>query len=101
MRRRVPALLTVLGSCLVAAGVVVLAAANAARGGPADVGWTAYTPLADEVAYRSSLVVSFDDGWTVLWTGQHLLGALLAVAGLLVLTATGGWWFGRRTAARS
>jgi len=100
MRRRVPALLAVLGSGLVLAGVVVFAVANSSRA-PADFGWTAYTPLAEESAYRSSLVVSFDDGWTVLWTGGHLLGALLAGLGLLVLTALGGWWFGRRSALRS
>jgi heme/copper-type cytochrome/quinol oxidase subunit 1 len=96
MRRRVPALLAVLGSGLVVAGVVVSVVVNR-RGAPADVGWAAYTPLAEQPAYRSSLVVSFDDGWTVLWTGGHLLGALLAVAGLLVLTALGGWWLGRRS----
>ena len=100
MRRRVPALLVVLGLGLVVAGVVVFGVANR-PGAPADVGWTAYTPLAEQPAYRSSLVLSLDDGWTVLWTGGHLLGALLIVAGLLVLTALGGWWLGRRTSART
>lgn len=103
MRRRVPALLAVLGLGLVVAGVVVFAGANAARA-PAGFGWTAYTPLTEEQAYRSGLVLSFDDddrGWTVFWTGGHLLGALLAVTGLLLLTTLGGWWLGRRSAPRS
>ncbi len=101
MRRRVPALLAVLGLGLVVAGVVVFAVANASRA-PADAGWTASTPPADQQAYRSSLVLSFDDGgWSVLWTGGHLLGAVLGVVGLLVLTALGGWWLGRRSAPRS
>lgn len=102
MRRRVPALLAVLGLGLVVAGVVVFAVANASRA-PADVGWAAYTPLAEQSAYDSSLVVSFDDdhGLRVLWTGGHLLGTVLAVTGLLLLTALGGWWLGRRSAPRS
>ena len=101
MRRRVPALLVVLGLGLVVAGVVVFGVANR-PGAPADFGWTAYAPLAEQPAYRSSLTLSFDDdGWTVLWTGGHLVGALLTVAGLLVLTALGGWWLGRRTSART
>lgn len=99
MRRLVPALLAVLGVGLVVAGVVVFAVADPAPG-PPDFGWSAYTPLADDAAYRSGLVLSFDEPGAVLWTGQHVTGALLAVAGLLVLTALGGWWLGRRTAAR-
>jgi heme/copper-type cytochrome/quinol oxidase subunit 1 len=100
VRRLVPALLAVLGVGLVVAGVVVLAVADDAPG-PRDVGWSAYTPLADDAAYRSGLALAFDDQGAVLWTGQHVVGALLAVAGLLVLTALGGWWLGRRSSARS
>ncbi len=100
MRRRVPALLTVVGVGLVVAGVVVFGVVDR-PGAPAGVGWTAYTPLAEQPAYRSGLTLSFDDRWTVLWTGGHLLGALLTVAGLLVLTALGGWWLGRQSSART
>ena len=99
MRRLVPALMAALGLGLVGAGVVVFAVTNTSRA-PQDVGWTAYAPL-ESSAYRSELSLSFDDPWTVLWTGDHVLGALLVVAGLLALAAVGGWWLGRRSAARS
>lgn len=100
MRRWAPALLAALGAGLVVAGAVVFAVANRS-GVPLDFGWAAYTPLESQVAYRSELTLDFDDRWTVLWTGRHLAGALLVVAGLLLLTAVGGWWVGRRTAPRT
>jgi hypothetical protein len=34
----------------------------------------------------------------VLWTAGHLIGAALAVAGLLMLVEIGGWALGRRSA---
>jgi heme/copper-type cytochrome/quinol oxidase subunit 1 len=100
MRRRTPLLVAVLGLGLVVAGVVTFAVANGS-GTPHDVGWAAYTPLASESAYRSELTLSFDGGWAVYWTGQHLAGALLAGVGLLLLAGVGGWWLGRRSSAQS
>ena len=85
-----------LGALLCAAGVVVFTLANRA-----PTGWTAYSggyaPLRPG-AYRSELTLTFTDGWSVLWTGGHLVGALLVVAGLLLLTGLAGWLLGRRTA---
>ena len=95
MKRALPAVLALLGAVLVGAGVAVFKLTNTRR-------WTAYdgsyAPLEPGSAYESRLTLSFDRPWTVLWTGGHLLGALLAVTGLLVLAATAGWWLGRRGA---
>jgi hypothetical protein len=95
-----------LGALLCVAGAVVFALANRS-----PVGWTAYTgsyaPLGPAMpgrysdAYQSELTLTFSDGWSVLWTGDHLLGALLVVLGLLVLAAVGGWALGRRSGRRS
>jgi hypothetical protein len=94
VRRALPALLGALGGLLVAAGGTVFWLTNTRR-------WTvydgSYAPLEPGSAYESRLTFGFDDRWTVLWTGGHLAGALLAVAGLLVLAATGGWLLGRRS----
>jgi heme/copper-type cytochrome/quinol oxidase subunit 1 len=96
VRRAVPWLVALLGAALVVAGVVVFASANR---GPVDFGWTAYAPLEQtRDAYQS--VVSFTDGATVLWTGQHVLGAGLLVLGLLVLVGAGCWLLGRRAGRR-
>lgn len=92
----------VLGLLLCAAGAVVFTLAT--RGGTTtDAGWTAYTPLGptDLAAYRSVLTLNFSDRWTMLWTGGHLLGAALAVVGLLLLAGVGGWALGRRSARSS
>jgi hypothetical protein len=93
-----------LGALLCVAGAVVFGLANRA-----PTGWTAYTgsyaPLQPAMpgryadAYRSELTLTFGDGATVLWTTDHLLGAVLVVVGLLVLAGLGGWLLGRRTAA--
>lgn len=97
MRRAAPAVLTTLGGLLVVAGTAVFWRTNTR-----DATWTAYTgsyaPLvpADE-AYESRLTLSLDGGWTVLWTSGHLVGAVLAVLGLLLLTGVAGWWLGRRS----
>lgn len=99
MRRFLPAGAAVLGAALVVAGVVVFVAANRS-GVTSDFGWSSYAPLQPEGAYDSRLALTFSDRWSVLWTGLHLLGALLAVAGLLVLTGLGGWFLGRRPPAR-
>lgn len=95
MRRAVPWLVAGLGAGLVVAGALVFAAANR---GPADFGWSSYSPLQEtQTAYLSA--VTFSDG-TVLWTGQHLWGAGLAVLGLLVLTSVVAWLLGRRAGRR-
>ena len=97
MRRALPALSGALGALLVVAGVAVFWRTNTGRG----IGYGgSYAPLEPGSAYESELTLSFDRPWTVLWTGGHLAGALLVVAGLLVLAATGGWWLGRRTSRR-
>jgi hypothetical protein len=94
MRRALPWLLTGLGAVLVAAGAVVFTAANR---GAADFGWSSYAPLEQTGrTARSAIIYTFSDGTTVLWTGQHLLGAGLVVLGLLVLAGVGGWVLGRR-----
>ncbi|SFF30828.1 hypothetical protein [Blastococcus tunisiensis] len=97
MRRALPALLVASGGLLVGAGIAVFWLTNTRR-------WThydgSYAPLRPGSAYESRLTLTFDDRWTVLWTTGHLVGALLAVAGLLVLAATGGWWLGRRGGRR-
>ena len=99
MRRALPWVTGLVGAALVLVGAVVLVLAN--RAGVPDVGWTAYAPLEPEVtsAYSSDLVLSFD-GWTVLWTGAHLLGVLLTGLGLLLLTGLAGWLLGRRSGRR-
>ncbi|NYJ07888.1 hypothetical protein [Petropleomorpha daqingensis] len=94
MRRALPWLLAGAGVALLVAGVAVFWLANLR-----PTGWTAYTADVPLRAYQSSLTLSFEGG-TVLWTGQHLLGAGLAVLGLLLLAGTGGWLLGRRAGRR-
>ena len=98
MSRVLPALLAALAALLVGSGVMVFWLANTRT-------WTvydgSYAPAAPGSAYESRLTLGFDVPWTVLWTGGHLTGALLVVAGLLVLAATGGWWLGRRSGLRA
>ena len=95
MRRAGPWLVGALGAVLLVAGIVVFALADAA-----GFGWTAYTasyaPLEAD-AYSSELSLTFSEG-SVLWSGQHALGAGSVVAGLLVLVGLGGWLLGRRSA---
>jgi hypothetical protein len=99
MRRAAPWPVAGLGVVLVAAGVAVFAAANR---GAADFGWSSYAPLEQtDSAYRTAITYSFSGGTTVLWTGQHLLGAGLVVLGLVVLTGVGGWLLGRRAGRRA
>ncbi|WP_324277540.1 hypothetical protein [Blastococcus brunescens] len=93
MRRALPALLAALGGVLAGAGVVVFWLTNTRERVTYD---GSYAPLEPGSAYESRLTLTLDDRWTVLWTAGHLTGALLVVAGLLVLVATGGWWLGRR-----
>ena len=96
MRRAVPWLLLGVGAALAVAGGLVFAAANR---GPMDFGWSSYAPLQEtRTPYLST--VTFSDG-SVLWTGQHLLGACLLVLGLLVLTGAAGWLLGRRAGRRA
>jgi uncharacterized membrane protein HdeD (DUF308 family) len=85
------------GLVLVAAGAVLFLATDhsAGRGG-----WFAYAPLSDSPAYQSELQLSFDDRWTVLWTGRLLAGAGLACLGLLVVVGQACWLLGRRAASR-
>ena len=98
MRRALPALLTALGVVLAGVGVSVFRATNA--GGGTAVFGGSYAPLEPEGAYQGRLTLAFDDRWTVLWTGGHLTGALLAVVGLLLLASVAGWWLGRRSSRR-
>ena len=92
--KRLPWVVGALGVLLVVGGIVIFALANAA-----GFGWTTYTasyaPLEPD-AYSSQLSLTFSDG-SVLWSGQHALGAGCVVAGLLVLVGLGGWLLGRRT----
>jgi hypothetical protein len=96
VRRPLPWLVGGLGALLLVGGIAVFALANSA-----GFGWTAYTasyaPLEPEDAYSSALSLTFSDG-AVLWTRGHLLGAGLALLGLLVLVGLGGWFLGRRAA---
>ena len=96
MRRALPWLLGGLGAVLVEAGVAVFASANRS---PTDYGWSAYAPLQPP---QSPLVTyTFVDPATVLWTGQHLLGAGLLLLGVLALTGVGGWLLGLRAGRRA
>jgi heme/copper-type cytochrome/quinol oxidase subunit 1 len=95
VRRAIPWLVAGIGAALAVAGVLVFAVANR---GPADFGWSSYAPLQEtQSAYVSA--VTFSEG-SVLWTGQHLLGAGLLVVGLLVLTGALAWLLGRRAGRR-
>ncbi len=95
MSRRLPWLVGGLGALLLAGGIAAFALAN-----QAGFGWTAYTagyaPL-QPGEEPVELDVTFAEG-SVLWSGQHALGAGLAVLGLLVLVGLGGWLLGRRSA---
>jgi hypothetical protein len=95
MRRPLPWVVGSFGALLLVGGIVIFALANQAA-----FGWTSYTasyaPLGpDDEA--PDWYVAFADG-SVLWSGQHALGAGLAVLGLLVLVGLGGWLLGRRAA---
>ena len=96
MRRALPWLIAGSGAVLVEAGIAVFATAGHE---PSDFGWSAYAPL--EPTQAPSATYTFVDSATVLWTGQHLLGAGLLVLGLLVLAGVGGWLLGLRTGRRS
>jgi hypothetical protein len=98
-----PVLLAALGGVLAGAGVTVFWLTNTrtvfwltnTRTGDRTVYDGSYAPLEPGSAYESGLSLDFA-GWTVLWTGGHLLGAVLTVVGLLLLAAVGGWWLGSR-----
>jgi hypothetical protein len=95
VRRALPWLVAGAGAVLVGTGVLLFWLAD-----QRPSGWTAYAGSTEPLpAYQSSLTLSFQGG-AVLWTGQHLLGAGLAVLGLLFLAGTGGWWLGRRSGRR-
>jgi heme/copper-type cytochrome/quinol oxidase subunit 1 len=98
MRRVLPWAVAVLGLGAVVAGVTVFALGSGS-GGLADFGWTSYAPL-EPGGYRSDITLPFSDRWMVLWTGRHLVGAGLVVAGLLLLTGLAGWLLGRRPRSR-
>jgi prepilin-type processing-associated H-X9-DG protein len=97
VRRPLPWLVGGLGTVLLVGGIVIFALADSA-----GFGWTAYTaayaPL-QPGEEPTQLNVTFADG-SVLWSGQHALGAALAVLGLLVLVGLGGWILGGRSARR-
>ena len=95
MRRALPWLLGGLGAVLVEAGVAVFASANRS---PTDYGWSSYAPL--QPLQNPRATYTFVDTATVLWTGQHLLGAGLLVLGALALTGVAGWLLGHRAGRR-
>ena len=97
MRRALPWVVAAMGLALLVTGVALYATGDRAR--PSAMGWFAYEPLPLEVAYESRLSLTYDDG-DVLWAHEQLVGAVVAVLGLLALTAVGGWAVGRRTARR-
>ncbi len=98
MRRLLPWLVAGAGVALLVAGLLVFRTGD-------STSWVAYTgsyaPLLpdDAPAYESTLALSFDDA--VLWTGRHVTGAALGLAGLLLLAALAGWAVGRRTGPRT
>ena len=92
MSRGLPWAVAVLGMSSVVGGVVLFVVGNQ----PGDFGWTAYSPAPSE-AYRSTLELTFDDGPAVLWTQTSVLGAGLAVLGLLLLAGLAGWAIGVRS----
>ena len=93
MKRAVPGVVAFLGLGLLLAGIAVFADAN--RSPIGDFGWTGYAPLEPGPADTFTFVDT--SAWMVSWTGGHLVGAGLAVLGLLVLAAVGGWALGRRS----
>ena len=94
MRRALPWLVAGLGVVLAAGGAAVFWATNLSAAGAGGAGWAAYAPL------EPGDPAPIGAGWTVMWTGGHLLGAGLLGAGSLVLAAVGGWSLGRRSARR-
>ncbi|WP_244930452.1 hypothetical protein [Nocardioides sp. W7] len=80
-----PLLVAVVGLVLLVTGVAVMVTAN----GPADFGWLAYTPLEDDGAYSSQIVL--------LSPRRLLLGAVVGGLGLAVLAGIAGFHAGRRT----
>ncbi|SDD07176.1 hypothetical protein SAMN05660690_3301 [Geodermatophilus telluris] len=90
MRRDLTSAL-LLGLALVGAGVLVSRQAGTAPPAVAHSG--SYAPLTATDAYGGGRT----GGWAVTWTTGSLVGAALAVLGLLVLAAVGGWVLGRRS----
>ncbi|WP_369254576.1 hypothetical protein [Geodermatophilus amargosae] len=97
MRRALPWALAALGAGLAVAGVAVFWWTNTHPGGAGAP--RAHAPLVPDSAYTSTLTLTFDGG-AVLWERGHLVGAGLVAAGILVLTAVGGWALGRRSGRR-
>jgi heme/copper-type cytochrome/quinol oxidase subunit 1 len=95
MRRTLSWIVAALGVALAVAGIALFVAANR---GPADFGWWAYAPLQPT---QDTVTHTFANNATVLWTGQHLLGAGLLVLGLLLLTGVAGWLLGWRAGRRT
>ena len=97
MSPALPRVVAGLGAVLVLVG---LAVALTSGRDPVTTYTGSYSPLeADDVdAYQSVLTLTYDA--TIRWTVGQLVGAGLLVAGLLLLTAVGGWVAGRRTARR-
>ena len=99
MRQRLPRLVGVLGGLLAIVGIIVFVLAS---GGPDVVVYDgSYEPLDTDSAYDSSLTLDVGEGFLVAWSTQQALGAALAVSGLLVLAALGGWLLGRRAVPRA
>lgn len=73
---------SVLAFALVVGGVVVLATAD-----PVSFGWFAYAPLSGD---------SFSMPWALAWTTRQVIGAALAVLGLVLGAGAAGYLLGRR-----
>ena len=92
MRRAAPAVVAGTGAVLVVLGVALLLRADIRYDGA--VGWVAYGSEGVEQAMARA-----DRRFWVEAGDSALLGALLFVAGLLVIAVLAGWLLGRRRGA--
>jgi hypothetical protein len=96
VRRAVPGLVAALGVLLVLTGLVLVGTAGA---DPVTAYDGTYAPLADSGAYRSVLTLTVEGA--LVWTRTQVVGAGVAVLGLLLLAAVAGWLLGLRVGRRA